>query len=202
MVVPEPNQHWGIFGGVFDPVHRGHIQLAEDIAPQAALDGVLFVPSWRPPHRQIIPQADYAHRLCMLELALESHPTFSLSTIERDMPEPGYTLNVVRQLKQRHPHVSFDFILGADNLASFKTWYRWDELLAEIHILAGARPGHAASPTSDLPDRAVTFVSTGTWDVSSTRIRELIASGTRPEKLTSLLPDGVAAYISEHGLYV
>jgi nicotinate-nucleotide adenylyltransferase len=197
----EPGARWGIFGGLFDPVHRGHTILAEEMLHQAGLDGVLFVPSYNPPHRMGESRAPFDRRVDMLRLALAGRPSCLVSEIEASLDQPGYTLVLITELQRIHPDVEWCFIMGADNIATFRNWYRWDEILGKVVVLAGARPGETGTAIEDFPAGRMRLIPTLTRDVSSTEVRHLIKSGTTLERLSELVPEPVAEYVIEHGLY-
>jgi nicotinate-nucleotide adenylyltransferase len=201
MAGPEPGTRWGIFGGLFDPVHRGHTILAEEMLHQAGLDGVLFVPSYNPPHRMGETRAPFDRRVDMLRLAVAGRPSFLVSEIEASLDQPGYTLVLITELQRTHPDVEWCFIMGADNMATFRNWYHWEDILRKVEVLAGARPGETADAIEDFPSDRMRLVPTVTRDVSSTEVRHLIKAGTTRGRLSELVPDSVAEYIIEHGLY-
>jgi nicotinate-nucleotide adenylyltransferase len=201
MAGPEPGTRWGIFGGLFDPVHRGHIALAEEMLHHAGLDGVLFVPSYNPPHRVGEIRAPFERRVDMLRLALAGQLSFLVSEIEATLAQPGYTLVLITELQRIHPDVEWRFIMGADNIATFRNWYRWDEILRKVEVLAGARPGETGAAIEGFPAGRMRLVPTVTCDVSSTQVRHLIKAGTTGGRLSKLVPEPVAEYIIEHGLY-
>lgn len=198
---PEPGQSWGILGGVFDPVHRGHLTLAGEMLSLRALDGILFVPADRTPHRQLRRGASFSQRCQMLQLALTGYPVFLLGRIEQEAGLSGYTLDTVRELKKRFPDVDFQFIIGADNLGSFKTWYHWEEVLREVRLLVGCRPG-ADPPGLDMfPEGRIDLVSTGRVDISSTAIREAVRKHATELELSQMVAPEVAEFIIKEGLY-
>ena len=199
---PEHGQRWGILGGLFDPVHLGHLHLGVAVRRSQGLDRVLFVPSYDHPHRPDEAVATYDDRFAMLELALEPHPTLSVSDIERHTSRPSYTLNTVRALKDMHPGVRFHLIVGADNLVPFTTWFRWEELLDEVVVLAAERPHVTPTDIDERVRRKVMFLKTGLVDISSTAIRAAIRRGDTSDQLALLVPQAVADYIIEHKLYV
>lgn len=201
MAGPEPGQSWGILGGVFDPVHRGHLILAEQVRSLSRLNGILFIPACKTPHRQLSQGASFKQRACMLILALTDYPTFDLDTLEQDQHLSGYSLDTVRILKKRYPKVDFQFIIGADNLASFKTWHRWEDVLKEIRLLVGCRPGSKPVDLGDFPEGRVQLFETQLVDLSSTAVREAVQAGVTKERLAQMVPDRVAEYIVKEGLY-
>lgn len=198
---PEPGENWGVLGGVFDPVHRGHLTLARDIQAQAGLDGILFVPADKTPHRKLKQGASFDQRCHMLELALVDAPAFRLDRIERDAKLRGYTLDTVRELKKRYPDTVFRFIIGTDNLLGFKTWFRWEEVLSEIKLLVGCRPGADPPDLSEISPRRVELVKTSLVDLSSTGVRETIRKGASRDELLEAVPAPVADYILKERLY-
>jgi len=137
----------------------------------------------------------------MLELAVAGERAFCIDPIERDLPGPGYSLHVIRALRKRHPQAQFCFIIGADNLSDMENWYRPADIVAEIPIVAGARPGYSAERPTWTGSRAVEFVSTDLTDVSSSEIRRRVQSGADRDELSAWVPESVADYIIREGLY-
>lgn len=202
MPAPELGECWGILGGVFDPVHLGHIHLGRDIRIKKNLDGILFVPACKPPHRPTEKRAPFADRVAMLRLAVADHDNFEVSAIEEDAALSGFTLDTVRELRAAYPDVSFYFLIGADNLRSFMTWHQWRQLLKEISLLVGSRPGSDPAIVKELLGDRVELVDTGLIDVSSTKVRSVIRQGADIERLARLVPRPVAEYILENKLYL
>ncbi|MBI5267588.1 MAG: nicotinate (nicotinamide) nucleotide adenylyltransferase [candidate division Zixibacteria bacterium] len=199
---PEPGQSWGLFGGAFDPIHYGHLALAQDIQSALKLAGVLFVPSARPPHRNNVCQASFENRCAMTELAVEHLPTFSCCAIERDENLSGYTIHTIQALKRRHPEVSWYLMVGADNAGTFDAWYHPDEILAESILVIGKRPGFAGkSPTSISAGERIIWVESRLVDISATNVRQLAAAQIPTDRFYELVPPAVARYIVEHRLY-
>lgn len=195
----------GMLGGTFDPVHYGHLAVAEDCRAQLGLDEVLFVPAGGPPHKQgraISPARD---RLAMVELAIADNPRFRLSRIDVERPGLSYSVDTVQTLQARlGPEARIFFIIGADSLADLPRWRDPDRLAALCQIVAVNRPGY---PMLDLvtleeaiPDarRRIIQLATPGVDVSATQLRQRVAEG-RP--IRYLVPDAVRAYIQEHRLY-
>lgn len=201
MRVPEAHQHWGVLGGLFDPVHRGHIALAAGICDAAKLDGVLLVPSFSPPHRNHKFGASYEERLAMLSLAIEGSEQLAVSDVERHLSAPGYTLHTLEELRKRFAASQFSFIIGADNLPQFTSWHKWREILEVAPLLVGTRPGNDFEAPAEIPRGRVRLIGVEPHDVSSTEVRRRTADGIEISELARLVPDAVAQYICEHGLY-
>lgn len=198
----ESGQRWGILGGLFDPVHLGHLHLGVAVRRAQSLDRVLFVPSFDHPHRPGEAVASYDDRCAMLRMALDRHEALDVSDIESRINRPNYTLETVRALKTEHPNVTFHLIVGDDNLVQFTTWHHWEELLDEVLVLAAERPHFASGEIDERVRRKVMFLRTGLVDISSTAVRAAVRRGDGLDKLALLVPKTVAEYISEHRLYL
>ncbi|MCD6249088.1 MAG: nicotinate (nicotinamide) nucleotide adenylyltransferase [candidate division Zixibacteria bacterium] len=201
MPAPEPGQKWGILGGVFDPVHLGHLAIATEIFEDRQLDGVFLTPAFDPPHRDKQPHATFSDRVVMLQMVCESEPRLSVCTIEKDLKRPSYTLRTIRALRQKYKDVDFRFIIGADNLVQLKTWHHWETLLDEVHLLVGYRPGANLDAIDDYPQMKIDIIETKLVDISSTDIREAVRQGVTDNELKRLVSPQVADYIIKNGLY-
>lgn len=201
MPVPEPGQRWGILGGTFDPVHNGHLTLARQVAQLEALAGVLLIPAHTHPFKGGPLLADYGHRLRMLELAIENDNDLLICEIEKEESLPGYTLDTIRALKKRFRGIEFYFIIGLDNLNRIAEWRSPAEILDEVHLLVGSRPGSDWQLPLDLPHNRIRYVHSDEVRVSSTEIREAVRLGQPASFLASLVPERVLRYINENGLY-
>ncbi len=198
---PNNGGQWGILGGSFNPVHRGHLALATDLAAAKDYDGVLMVPSFIPPRKVIPDMAPFEDRVAMLRLACESVPQLVISTIEAESDTPGYTLLTVRALKKRYPKATFSFIIGADLLAEFASWYESEDILNEVSIQVGSRPGSHLEIPSGFDKSRFELIETTLLDISSREIRDRIRAGIGREELVKLVPEKVADYLIERGLY-
>ena len=198
----------GFFGGTFNPIHYAHLRIAEEVADTAELDEVMFVPSGTPPHRDK-PQVSAEQRLEMVRLAIAGNPRFTLCSIEVDDREHqcNYTFDTLCALKRQHPDVKFSLICGSD--VQSQKWYRFDGIMAMLEALYVVyRPGNdaegmAASVHSRVNgDEALLakyhWIRTDGLTLSSTLIRNLAAAR---RSLRYLVPDAVAEYIEESGLY-
>jgi nicotinate-nucleotide adenylyltransferase len=211
----------GIFGGTFDPVHFGHLRLAEEAADHLRLAAVRWIPAGQPLLRAA-PQVSARHRLAMVHLATAGNPGFEVDAAEVDAAQASYTVLTLERLRQanqlgkRRPLV---LLLGADAFAALPDWHRWQSLLELAHIGVAHRPGFPID-VGKLPEalaacyrerlctqpaalhesaagRIATFAMTP-LGISATQIRTLLASGSSPRYL---LPDEVIAYIRKHNLY-
>jgi nicotinate-nucleotide adenylyltransferase len=191
----------GILGGTFDPVHTGHLLLAEQARDQLALDEVLFIPAgepWRKGHRAITPGE---HRLTMLRLAIEGHDGFGMSDIELRREGPTYTADTLESLASERLDDAFWFILGADALADLPNWREPERIVRHAMLAVAPREAQqvnvAALKIPALAQR-VTMFSCPRFDTSSTEIRQRVAAG---QSIRYLVPDAVRRYIDEQGLY-
>jgi len=198
----------GIFGGSFDPVHVGHLVLAEWARVERELDEVLFVPAGRPPHKPAGPLAPAEHRLRMLELAVGDNAAFRVSRVELDAEGPCYTLLTVRRLKGQRPDGELFLLMGGDSLLDLPNWWRAEELASEVAVIAFDRPG--ALLADGLDGLASRFgegwarrvmelrVEAPLLQVSATAIRQRVRRGL---SVRYLVPEPVRRYIEQHGLY-
>jgi nicotinate-nucleotide adenylyltransferase len=198
-----------LFGGTFDPIHKGHLAVAQAAldAPGFSLDRIHFIPADIPPHKLQQPITPWHHRYAMVELALSDCPRFTPSRIEdpvNSQGEPNYSINTVRRFKREHGLKSEDlyFIIGIDSFRDFPQWREPQALLQECRlIVATRRPGFNESTNLILPwtsMESITLLATVAVDISSTQIRQAVANG---ESLDEYVPAAVAAYIDEHQLY-
>ncbi|GAA5173586.1 nicotinate-nucleotide adenylyltransferase [Niveibacterium umoris] len=208
----------GILGGTFDPIHFGHLRLAEEAHAQLGLARVRLIPAGRPAHRGA-PGAGAAHRLAMTRLAAAANPHLEVDAAEVLSDAPSYTVPTLERLRSElgaaRPLV---LLLGADAFAGLPSWHRWETLFALAHIAVATRPGHSFEPEALAPELAehcrrragevaqlaeapggliLRFPITP-LDISATAIRAQCACHESPRYL---LPDGVVDYIAQHRLY-
>lgn len=197
---PVDGGHWGILGGAFDPVHNGHLTLANEICNARQLDGVLLVPAFRHPTKGQTCRASFEDRFQMLKLAVSAYSWLQLSPIEKQpTPLSGYTLDTILALKAAFSAATFYFIVGADNLGDLQTWYKPTEVLAQAQLLVGSRPGFESTLLNSFPADRIEIIKTSLVDASSTKIRELFATGEGAA--ATQVPKSVAQYIIDNGLY-
>lgn len=193
----------GVMGGSFDPIHIGHLIMAESVRETLALDSVLFVPVSRQPLKKGKPVTSASHRAAMLELAILGNPHFSLSRVDIERAAPSYTVDTLSLLREEWPGAKMWFIVGADSLATFPTWREPDGILAQSRLAVVRRP----DVTLDLPqleeqlpglqDR-IDWVDAPLIGVSATDLRHRIAEG---RSIRYQVPDMVREYIDREGLY-
>ncbi|MBI4551054.1 MAG: nicotinate-nucleotide adenylyltransferase [Candidatus Latescibacteria bacterium] len=189
----------GVYGGTFNPIHTGHLIIAQEVYDQFALDRVLFIPSARPPHKHNAGLIAPEHRYAMTVLATRDDPRFEVSDIEAERPGTSYTVETLRDLHRRHgPDCQVFFIIGADSLLEIGTWRDPDALFALCSIVVVPRPG-VDIRQAPLPwrDRAL-IVQTPEVAISSTDIRHRVETG---RSIRYFVPPAVEQYIREHRLY-
>jgi nicotinate-nucleotide adenylyltransferase len=218
----------GLLGGTFDPVHCAHLALARAALESGIVDRLRIVPAGHPPHRAA-PAASAADRLAMVRLAVGSLPRDLAVRCEVDSSEvaraaPSYTIDTLERLRTTlGPRQPLALILGADAFLGLPTWHRWNELLANAHLLITERPGHRLDPVrlpealrqvvderfradarelASVPAGLVASFDMPAIDLSATRVRALLACGEGGvEAASKLLPADVVRYIHEHHLY-
>ncbi|MEO1957747.1 MAG: nicotinate-nucleotide adenylyltransferase [Methylophilaceae bacterium] len=208
----------GIFGGTFNPIHFGHLRIAQELADALALDEVKFVPSANPPHKDnVIVSAE--RRSAMVKMTIADNPLFSVDELELNRGGASYTIDTLISLRESlGKDSSLCLMMGSDAFIQLNTWNRWQELLDYAHILLVQRP--SAKPQEALPSEvkallrdhytdqhadlnnensgAIIMQQIAAQDVSSTHIRHLLQHG---ESVRYLMPDVVVKYINQHQLY-
>ncbi|MDE2441196.1 MAG: nicotinate-nucleotide adenylyltransferase [Betaproteobacteria bacterium] len=209
----------GLFGGTFDPVHFGHLRLAEEAIAHLALGGVRWIPAGQPPHRGI-PQVTAGQRLDMVRRATAGNPQFFVDASEVEASEPSYTVHTLERLRRElGDRQQLVLLVGADAFAGLSTWHRWRDVFALAHVAVSHRPGfpvemaslpHAlaaefnarrladASALRTSPHGGIVTFAMTQLAISATQIRKLLANGLSARYL---LPDDVLDYIQIHSLY-
>ncbi len=195
----------GILGGTFDPIHLGHLAIAEEAREVLGLERVLFVPAGVPPHKQGLPISPAEDRLSMVELAIAANPWFEASRVELDRDGPSYTVDTVAALlSPTGPAGAITVLLSAELFGSLPSWHEPERLLRLARVAVVPRPGYPEPSIAVLPERwqelapRVTVLSGPHVAVSATEIRARVGAG---RSIRYLVPDAVAAYIGDHGLY-
>jgi nicotinate-nucleotide adenylyltransferase len=190
-----------LYGGTFDPVHSGHLEIARKISELFEIEKVLFIPAQVAPHKVGKPVTAPIHRYAMLALATQNDPQLSLSTFELDAPNRRYTVDTVEHFQTTlGDSAELFFIMGADSWAEIRTWREWERLLQMIDHIVVTRPGHDVNNTLPSSDARVSFTDAVMKDISSSGIRRVAAAGEYAE-LAQLVPAPVAEYIRKYELY-
>jgi nicotinate-nucleotide adenylyltransferase len=211
----------GIFGGTFDPIHYGHLRIAEEVAEMIDVQKMHFIPAGYPRLR-CSPEASLQHRAAMVGLAIEGNPRFILD--EREIRRPGvsYSVESLRELKQElGEDATLCFVTGADAFMNLASWHRWRELFELCHFIIAARPGHVLTENLDMLPQELSAECTRRWvssvdslrhatsgmifiaqttllDISATVIRARVAAG---KSIRYLIPDVALDYIAVNHLY-
>ncbi len=195
----------GVFGGTFDPVHLGHLLLAEACREQGRLDRVIFIPAGLPPHKQGRELSPGNARAEMLEFAIAGHPEFSVDRSEIKRSGPSYTVETLRALRQEHPDDELFLLMGADSLAEFHLWKDPREIAALAGLIVVNRgpqpPPDLAALIPQVGESAVSRIQVVTMpgvDISASDIRQRAQQG---RTLRYLVPRAVERYILENRLY-
>jgi nicotinate-nucleotide adenylyltransferase len=197
----------GIFGGTFDPVHTGHLILAEQGREQGRLDEVWFVPAPHPPQKDVSTVSRFEQRVEMLALALAGNPAFRIDEIEKERSGPSYTVDTIAELHRRHPGHEFALLVGSDTLNDLPHWHDPVRLLEMTGLLVMTRPNNPVLTAVELrgrlrlPDSVplrLEVIETPQIDVSSRDLRRRAAAG---RSLRYFLPRAVECYVQDKRLY-
>ncbi|HEU0219356.1 MAG TPA: nicotinate-nucleotide adenylyltransferase [Gallionella sp.] len=210
----------GILGGTFDPIHFGHLRLAEEMLEQANLRQIRFIPTGTPPHRDT-PKVAAQHRSAMVQLAIADQPAFVLDDREVNRTTPCYTVDTLHELRAELGAAQpLCLLMGGDAFLQLHTWHEWEQLFELAHIVVGYRPGFtleerihsataelqrhyqqrlcAADALSQQPCGGITELAIPKLEISATDIRRRVSEG---RTIRYLLPNAVADYIHQHHLY-
>lgn len=184
----------GILGGTFNPIHIGHLILAEEVREKLGLNRVIFVPTYLPPHKNNSDIAAASWRLAMLRLAIKGNKYFSVSDIETKRDGRSYTIDTLKGFKKIYPNDELYFIIGSDLLRYLDDWKELDEIIKMVKFFVATRPGYPLekipSHISTIPIRAV--------DISGFEIRKAIKEN---KSFRYLVPEAIYKYIKQNKLY-
>jgi len=187
----------GLFGGSFDPVHTGHLILAQAAVNVAGLARVLFIPTAVPPHKRSVPLTDIESRVRMVELAIAGNPRFEISRVEAERGI-SYTYRTVRRFaEQGYGKDQIHLLIGSDSLEEIGEWRNPGEIFSHATILVMMRPGNERIPPLP-PEAAIVAVTAGVNAISATGIRALVRER---KSIRYLVPDAVERFIAAHSLY-
>lgn len=194
----------GLYGGAFNPVHNGHLALAEHFKNALELERLIFIPTHVPPHKSVDGLVSGEHRINMLSLALSGLDYCSVSDIEFRREGKSYTYDTVCELKKIYPDDEFFLIVGADQYFDFQKWYRADELLRQVTVCSAARENNQYRQMLEYKSKHDNMQNTvvcnfDVTEISSSKIRNMISTG---QSVTEFVPDSVLRYIKENNLYV
>jgi nicotinate-nucleotide adenylyltransferase len=199
-----PAARIGVFGGTFDPVHLGHLVVAEEARAAFGLERVIWTPARISPHKLGVTPASGEDRYQMVRLAVQDNPAFEVSRVDLDREGPSYTVDTLRTIQaQQGPTAQLYFVMGADALTTLAAWHRPLEIMQLARLIVVSRPGVALNLTAlarDLPglERVTDVLDTVSLDISATELRARVKQG-RPIRYQ--VPAAVERYIAEHGLY-
>lgn len=201
-----PGRRIGVFGGSFNPLHNGHLTLGRTVCDALALDHLIFIPAGYPPHKPAGILAPAEHRYAMVKLGIACDSRFSVSRLELDAEDTTYTVRTMQAFRRMfRPEDTLYFLMGADSLVDLVNWRSFRELASLCTFVAAARPGisreamaeHMEMLARDYGAR-VLVVDMPLMPISASEIRQRVCRG---ESITDWVPEAVAAYIQDMGLY-
>lgn len=193
----------GLFGGTFDPPHRGHIALAKAALINFSLDKIIFIPAGNPPHKTDKKVSDKCYRFEMVKLMIDGESDFLISDFDIKNEKPNYSYLTIEHFKDEFFDDEIFFIIGADSYRDFPKWKNYPDILSLCTFLVVNRDDsdlgeYFKKYTEISPEHKALFLDDFSYDLSSTELREKISSGT---DCSNLLPDGVYEYIKKMNLY-
>ncbi len=184
----------GILGGTFNPLHIGHLILAEEAREKLNLDRVIFVPAYLPPHKDDADIAQAAHRLDMARLAIKGNKYFLVSDMEIKRDGRSYTIDTIKECKRLYPKDELYFVIGSDLLKYLEEWKDLKEIIQMVKFVVATRPGY---PLEKIPSY-ISTVAIRAVDVSAFEVRQCIKEG---KSFRYLVPEAVFKYITKKRLY-
>ena len=198
-------QRIGIFGGTFNPPHKGHTYIAREAKRLANLDRMIFIPCYVPPHKEVWGKVSPEHRFNMTSIAIARFPEFEISDIEIKAGGKSYTAKTLEKLKEIYPDDQLCFVVGGDSLRDMESWYHPEQIFAQARIIAFARDEMDRARLCECGEyykkkygAEVEVIDVTPFDVSSSQIRDMIGSGL---DVSHLVDSDVMEYIRENGIF-
>lgn len=188
----------GLLGGSFDPVHIGHLAIAQSFLESGFLSELWLLLTPDPPHKPEQPLTDYDQRLEMLKTAFQEFEQVTVSDVERHLPQPSYTIQTLKYLSEKYPDEKFYLCIGEDSLHEFKQWKDWASILDYCELLVARRPNHSNTELDSTIAQKTHFVSHHPVDISSTSIRHAVSEG---HDISDLVPPEIDHLIEQFNLY-
>ena len=192
------NKAIGVFGGTFDPVHNGHLSIAESFLRSDFIDELWVFLSPTPPHKEQDSIAGYTQRLKMLQAAFKPFNRVVISDLESRLPKPSYTVQTLSYLVDTNPENSFYICVGEDSFNTFTSWYHWEEILDHARLLVANRPSAQSNKLPEKLYKRAYFIDHKAIAISSTQIRKRMLEGL---PIDELVPQPVADIIVKENLY-
>lgn len=200
------NQCWGVFGGTFDPIHLGHLQLVQTIIDQNICDKILIIPNASPPHKEESSMAPYIDRVNMIRISINQNPKICIDEVENDEDHKNFTIDTLRILKKKYPDIKLFFILGLDNIYEICRWKDSHQLIMENHFLLVLRKNvsldsnrinqiYTPDEVLQLTQNMLDFYPP---NISSSEIKKMIKEG---QSIVPFVGKDIAHYIMERRLY-
>ncbi len=188
--------HIGLYFGSFNPIHTGHLIIANHVLQHSGVDKIWFVLSPHNPLKDSHSLLNEYDRLHLVELAIGDNPKFRASKVEFQLPKPSYTIDTLTHLREKFPFETFSVVMGSDSFQNIQRWKNWEQLAAQYEIIIYKRPGFPVTP---LEPAKMTVLEAPVLDISASFIRNEIKAG---KSVRYLLPEAVWQYISENRYYL
>ncbi len=186
----------GLYFGSFNPIHIGHLVIANQMLANSDMDEIWFVISPHNPLKEKTSLLGDHHRLALVKIAIDDNPHFRACDIEFKLPQPSFTIHTLLNLEEAYPQRQFCLIIGSDNLSNFNKWFNYEEILNRYRLYVYPRPGFDGGEFAKHP--SVKWVASPLMEISSSYIRNAIQNG---KSMKYLLPDKVLTYIAEMHFY-
>ncbi|PAU93795.1 nicotinate (nicotinamide) nucleotide adenylyltransferase [Aliifodinibius salipaludis] len=188
----------GILGGSFDPVHNGHLSIAQSFLDSDLIDQLWVLLAPDPPHKTGRTQTNYQLRFEMLQAAFKNFNGVKVSDLEKKLPQPSFTIQTLEYLEENYPEYTFRLCIGGDSLRDFKKWKDWQKILDHANLLVARRPSADIKNIDENIKNHLHFIDHEPVQISSTKIRDAVANG---DDISGLVPSSVNKIIDNENLY-